>query len=127
MNSFSTAAACSADGRILQLGTRKIQRSYSFEQYLMESDIFNRLQTLSQLGVTDSERTALQQSLESIIKFIDIIHAVDTEGIEPLTHPVDVHRTLRSDEANADIDRSLNQSSAPETQDGFYLVPRVVT
>ena len=93
---------------------------------IMESDTFNKLQALSRLGITDNERAALQRSLESIIKFIDIMHAVDTEGIEPISHPVEIHQTLRSDEVNADIDRSLNQSSAPETQDGFYLVPRVV-
>ena len=51
---------------------------------------------------------------------------IETDGVDPLAHPLDIKARLRADQANSDIDRSRFQDIAPETADGYYLVPRVV-
>ena len=51
---------------------------------------------------------------------------MDTDGVRPLAHPLDTAARLRPDEVTEVVDRDLYQAGAPETEDGLYLVPRVV-
>jgi aspartyl-tRNA(Asn)/glutamyl-tRNA(Gln) amidotransferase subunit C len=81
---------------------------------------------LAQLALTDAEQTAVRHDLTRIIDMVDRMQAVDTEGVEPLAHPLGHAARLRPDQASAKVDRDRYQNLAPVTQDGFYLVPRVV-
>jgi aspartyl-tRNA(Asn)/glutamyl-tRNA(Gln) amidotransferase subunit C len=54
------------------------------------------------------------------------MQAVNTEGIEPLSHPLDTTARLRSDEVTEKPDPEHFQRGAPATADHYYLVPRVV-
>lgn len=92
----------------------------------MDSKTIDKLLDLSQLSLDDAEREVLRRNLESIINFVDVMATVDTTGIEPLAHPVDVSQPLRKDDPVDDIDRDQNQRIAPQTHSGLYLVPRVV-
>ncbi|MCZ6710973.1 MAG: Asp-tRNA(Asn)/Glu-tRNA(Gln) amidotransferase subunit GatC [Gammaproteobacteria bacterium] len=84
------------------------------------------LSRLAQLALTETERKAVQKDLERIISMVDIMQAMDTEGVEPLAHPLDAQQRLRPDEVTENVDRDLYQQGAPATRDGLYLVPRVV-
>ena len=58
------------------------------------------------------------------------MRAVDTTGVEPLTHPVaaiqDVQLRLREDVASEPNQREANQKSAPAVENGLFLVPKVI-
>jgi aspartyl-tRNA(Asn)/glutamyl-tRNA(Gln) amidotransferase subunit C len=58
------------------------------------------------------------------------MRAVDTKGVEPLTHPVaavmDVHLRLREDAVGESNQREANQRSAPAVERGLFLVPKVI-
>lgn len=81
---------------------------------------------LAQLALTDSEQQTVRKDLERIIDMVDQMQAVDTEGVIPLAHPLETQQRLRSDVVTEIVDRDLYQRGAPATQDGLYLVPRVV-
>ena len=84
------------------------------------------LSRLAQLALTETERDAVQKDLERIISMVDQMQAIDTDGVEPLAHPLDAQQRLRPDEVTENVDRDLFQKGAPATRDGLYLVPRVV-
>ena len=54
------------------------------------------------------------------------MEAVDTSGIEPMTHPFDATLRLRKDEITEQDKRDQFQKIAPNAQDGLYLVPKVI-
>jgi aspartyl-tRNA(Asn)/glutamyl-tRNA(Gln) amidotransferase subunit C len=58
------------------------------------------------------------------------MRAVDTTGVEPLAHPVaaigDIALRLRDDVVSEPNNREANQRSAPEVQNGLFLVPKVI-
>jgi aspartyl-tRNA(Asn)/glutamyl-tRNA(Gln) amidotransferase subunit C len=54
------------------------------------------------------------------------MQAVDTTGITPMSHSQDVTQRLREDVVTKTNQRELFQSIAPATQDGLYLVPKVI-
>ena len=92
----------------------------------MDDLTIQRLMSLSQLSLDAEDKDKISRDLDAIIGFIEIMNQVDTEGVEPLDHAVDLDQPLRADRADLDIDRGLFQSIAPKTADGFYLVPKVL-
>lgn len=81
---------------------------------------------LSQLELTSTAEAALASDLEHIVAMIDAMQAIDTTGIAPLAHPLEGSQRLRDDVVTESVDRDQFQQGAPATQDGLYVVPRVV-
>lgn len=92
----------------------------------MDDMTVQRLMSLSQLSLDAGDKEKIRRDLDAIIGFIEIMNQVDTAGVEPLAHAVDLEQPLREDRADVNIDRGLFQSIAPQTADGFYLVPKVL-
>jgi aspartyl-tRNA(Asn)/glutamyl-tRNA(Gln) amidotransferase subunit C len=92
----------------------------------MSSIDIQHLTALAQLKLSDTEAEAVAGDLARIIEMVDQMQAMDTEGVQPLAHPLDSAARLRPDEVTEAVDRDLYQQGAPETEDGLYLVPRVV-
>ena len=85
-----------------------------------------RIALLSRIELSSTEREATRDQLNGILGFIEQLQAVDTSGIEPMAHAVDVVQRLRQDVVTESGQRAAFQSVAPETEAGLYLVPRVV-
>jgi aspartyl-tRNA(Asn)/glutamyl-tRNA(Gln) amidotransferase subunit C len=68
--------------------------------------------------------------LNGFFTLVDAMRAVDTQGVEPLAHPMasvrEVSLRLRDDVVSEPDQRALNQRSAPAVEDGLYLVPKVI-
>jgi aspartyl-tRNA(Asn)/glutamyl-tRNA(Gln) amidotransferase subunit C len=64
--------------------------------------------------------------LNRILELVGEIQAVDTAGIEPMSHALDVVQRLRDDGVTQADGRELYQSVAPAVEDGLYLVPKVL-
>ena len=81
---------------------------------------------LARIEVGDVEALALQRELNAIFAMIESMRAVDTIGVEPMSHPQDVCQRLREDRVTEGDERALFQAIAPQVEDGLYLVPKVI-
>lgn len=86
----------------------------------------SRIALLSRIELSAAERETTRDQLNDILGFIEQLQAVDTAGIEPMAHAVDVVQRLRADVVTESDRRADFQAVAPETEAGLYLVPRVV-
>ena len=86
----------------------------------------NKIAHLARLGLSDDEKTRYTESLNNILGLIDDLQAVNTQGIEPLAHAVDVTQLLRPDVVTETNQRDAYQKIAPAVQEGLYLVPKVI-
>jgi aspartyl-tRNA(Asn)/glutamyl-tRNA(Gln) amidotransferase subunit C len=94
------------------------------------SDV-KRLARLAQLDLEESQAAATLDKLNGIFALVEQMRAVDTAGVEPLNHPIaayqnDVALRLREDAVTEPDRRDEYQQVAPATQDGLYLVPKVI-
>ncbi len=89
-------------------------------------DDINKIAHLARLGLSDEEKSRYTDSLNNILGLIDDLQAVNTQGIEPLAHAVDVTQPLRPDVVTESNQRDAYQQIAPAVQDGLYLVPKVI-
>lgn len=81
---------------------------------------------LARLRVTPEEIDALQTDLGNILALVGQLQSVDTSNVAPMAHPLDACQRLRADEITETDQREAFQKIAPATQDGLYLVPRVI-
>ncbi len=81
---------------------------------------------LARLHMSDAEADEVASRITDILALIDQMQSIDTNGIEPLAHPLDVTQPLREDKVTEDDRRDELQTLAPETEDGLYLVPKVI-
>ena len=84
------------------------------------------LARLARLGASDAELGSFGDDLSQILAFVDRINAVETDGITPLAHPLDASQTLREDSVTETDQRERFLESAPLSERGLYLVPRVI-
>ena len=92
----------------------------------LDKDDIRKLATLARIGVDDTIIEDVAGKISDILTMVDQMQAMDTEGVKPLAHPLDSAARLRPDVVSEEVDRDLYQQGAPETEDGLYLVPRVV-
>jgi aspartyl-tRNA(Asn)/glutamyl-tRNA(Gln) amidotransferase subunit C len=89
-----------------------------------------RIAHLARLELQPQESERMLAKINGFFEIVEKMRAVDTAGVEPLTHPVaavqDVALRLREDAASRDIDREANQRSAPAVELGLFLVPKVI-
>jgi aspartyl-tRNA(Asn)/glutamyl-tRNA(Gln) amidotransferase subunit C len=89
-------------------------------------DDVRRIADLACIEVTADEVVDVHAKLRSIFGLIDELLAIDTEGVAPMAHAQDATLPLRDDVVTETDRHALYQRSAPATEDGLYLVPRVV-
>ena len=85
-----------------------------------------RIAQLARLEVPEAGVAALQQQLNGILGLVEQMRAVDTAGVEPMAHAIDLAQRLRPDAVTEPDRRSLYQEGAPQVEDGLFLVPKVI-
>ncbi len=92
---------------------------------LDQSDV-ERIAYLARLAIDEQDIPQYTENLSSILQLVDEMQAIDTTGVEPLAHPLDGEQRLRVDEVSEMNQREQLQSVAPATEEGLFLVPKVI-
>jgi aspartyl-tRNA(Asn)/glutamyl-tRNA(Gln) amidotransferase subunit C len=85
-----------------------------------------RIAHLARVEISAAEAAQTQAQLNDIFGLIERMRAVDTEGIEHMSHGQDVVMRLREDAVTESDQHALFQSIAPQVENGLYLVPKVI-
>jgi aspartyl-tRNA(Asn)/glutamyl-tRNA(Gln) amidotransferase subunit C len=86
----------------------------------------DRIAVLARVEVSAAEADAVLAQLAGIFGLIERMQAVDTAGVEPMSHPQDVVLRLRPDAVTEPDLRQRYQGIAPAVESGLYLVPKVI-
>ena len=89
-------------------------------------EVVRNIAELVQLKVDDADLKQLAEGMQNILALADQMQAINTEGVEPVSNPLDASQKLRPDAVTEENQRELFQSLVPATESGLYLVPRVV-
>ena len=93
---------------------------------MLSLDQIARIAELARLELSPAESAAMQHQLNGILAMVDAMGAVQTQGIEPMSHPQQAMQPLREDIVSESDRRDAFQASAPQIEDGLYLVPKVI-
>ena len=82
--------------------------------------------TLARLDLTPDEQEQLAGQLDRILGYMDKLNELDTDGVEPMSHAVDVVNVLRPDRAVNEPRTEALLSNAPARDDDFLSVPKII-
>ena len=85
-----------------------------------------KVAVLARIRVDDEQVAALEKDLGNILDLVDQLGAADTDSVAPMAHSLDAVQRLRADEVTETNQREAFQAIAPATENGLYLVPRVI-
>jgi len=85
-----------------------------------------RIARLARIKITAEEAKGLEAELTGILTWVEQLDEVDTVGVEPMTRVVPIKLKMRADEVTDGEIAAQVTGNAPLTEDGFYVVPKVV-
>ena len=88
--------------------------------------LVDRIAHMARLDFPESEKAPMKKDLERMIRFVEKLGQLDTTGVPPLLHMSDVVNNLREDEVRGSVSRQEALENAPDHDDRFILVPKVI-
>ncbi|HEX2258713.1 MAG TPA: Asp-tRNA(Asn)/Glu-tRNA(Gln) amidotransferase subunit GatC [Actinomycetota bacterium] len=81
---------------------------------------------LARLALSEEELELFRSQLSRILDHAAKVTALDTEGVEPTSHPIPLVNVSRPDEIQPPLTQQEALSNAPLAEDGFFRVPRIL-
>ncbi len=85
-----------------------------------------KVAVLARLKLSDAEIGDYATKLGNILKYVDTLNEVDTEGVVPMVHAVELSNVFRADEVQPSLPRAAALQNAPKTDGTFFLVPQIL-
>jgi len=81
---------------------------------------------LARLDIDEKDVDRYADDLSGILALVDQLSAIPVDDVAPMAHPLDMNQRLRSDEVTESDQREALMAAAPETEQGLFLVPKVI-
>ncbi len=81
---------------------------------------------LSRLEFSESEIETFTGQLDAILEYAEVLNKLSVDDVEPTAHVLPLKNVMRADEAKASLPRELALANAPEQEDGYFKVPKIM-
>lgn len=92
----------------------------------IDRELLQKTAHLARLHFREEDAEAMMASMTEILDWVESLNALDTEGVEPLTHMSFESNVLREDGMHHPLDREAALRLAPKTDEAFFRVPKVL-
>lgn len=92
----------------------------------MERETLRKLELLNQLSLTDEQKESVIAFCNAREEDLKTLDAIDTEKVERMVHVMPILTVVREDVVSQPFSREALQAGAPETDEGYWCVPRVL-
>ena len=92
----------------------------------IDVETVRKVARLAHIREPEDRLAALAGELSGILRWIEQLNEVDTEGVEPMTSAVAVALPMREDVVTEGGDAAAVLANAPKVRDGFFVVPKVI-
>ncbi len=81
---------------------------------------------LARLELSEQEKEKLTDQLSSILTYVEKLNELDTKGVEPTSHVLDIKNVMRDDVAAPSLPQDRALANAPDKAAGHYKVPKII-
>jgi aspartyl-tRNA(Asn)/glutamyl-tRNA(Gln) amidotransferase subunit C len=92
----------------------------------VDASTVRRIARLARIAVADDEVEHLQGELNAMLAFVEQLSEVNVEGVEPMTSVTPMAMKMRADAVTDGGNAEAVLANAPQSEDDFYLVPKVI-
>jgi aspartyl-tRNA(Asn)/glutamyl-tRNA(Gln) amidotransferase subunit C len=90
-------------------------------------DDLEKIAQLARLKLKEEEKEKFLEQVNQILKYVEKLNEVNTEGVEPLSHSMDLVNVMREDIEKQSLSQKDALANAPLKNDKFFRVPKVVS
>ncbi|MCK7598326.1 Asp-tRNA(Asn)/Glu-tRNA(Gln) amidotransferase subunit GatC [Microbulbifer sp. CAU 1566] len=92
----------------------------------VDAQTVEKLAELARIAISEETIDEVSSRLGDVLQLVDQLQAVNTDGVEPMAHPLDEVQVLRRDQVTEPNRREEFIALAPQSEAGLYLVPKVI-
>ena len=92
----------------------------------IDPDQVRRIARLARINLTIDELDQFAGQLSDILNYVDQLSQLNTEGVEPTTHPLKISNVFRQDQIGQSLSNDQALANAPQTHRDFFAVPKVL-
>ncbi len=92
----------------------------------IDDDLVRRVARLGRIELTDEQVRVFRPQLADILAHFDTLQQLDTEGVEPMPHAVELRNVLADDTPGDELDPAAALANAPDRDGDFFKVPKVI-
>lgn len=81
---------------------------------------------LSRLDINETDIQKYTGQLNEILEYMKVLNKADTTNVEPTVHVLPMKNVLRPDVVRPSLERELALANAPEQEDGYFKVPKII-
>ena len=85
-----------------------------------------KVSLLARLELSESELDTMTAQLGSVVEYMTLLEELNTDGVEPMAHAVELSNVFREDELRPSLTRDQALANAPRKDGEFYLVTAVL-
>ena len=92
----------------------------------VDKQLISRLEHLARLELSEAERAGIMNDLNNILLMVEKMNEVNTDNVEPLVYINEVVNVWREDKVEGQVSRAEALKNAPEKNDEFFKVPKMI-
>ena len=92
----------------------------------IDNSTVKKVAKLARIEINEEEETTLITELNNILGWVDELQQVNTDSVEPMLSVFNESMQMREDQAESNFDNSQILDNSPESNSGFFVVPKVV-
>lgn len=81
---------------------------------------------LARIDIDENDLDRFAEQIGKIIEYVDILNSVDTSKVRPSSHAINLNNAFRNDDEAEHTQRDTALSNAPEKEDGYFVVPKII-
>lgn len=93
---------------------------------VLDAEKVRKVAVLARLKLSEAEVADYVTKLGNVLSYVETLNEVNTEGIEPMVHAVELSNVFRVDEMQPSLPRELALQNAPKTDGMYFLVPQIL-
>jgi aspartyl-tRNA(Asn)/glutamyl-tRNA(Gln) amidotransferase subunit C len=91
----------------------------------LSAEEVRKVADLARLELSEADIETMARQLSAVVEYINQLQQVNTDGVEPLAHALDLHDVFRDDVPGKSLSEDEALANAPARKDNFYGVPAV--
>jgi len=92
----------------------------------MNKNTVSKIANLAKIEIDDSKIEGIAENLEKILDLVGEMNSIDTDNINPMSHPLNLKQVMRPDEVTEQDQRENFQKNSPSIENGYYKVPKII-
>jgi aspartyl-tRNA(Asn)/glutamyl-tRNA(Gln) amidotransferase subunit C len=92
----------------------------------VDVDLVRHIGRLSRIELTDDQVATLSRQLGAILEYFDKLQQLDTSGVEPMAHAIELHNVLADDVVGESLPPDVALANAAARDGDFFKVPKVI-